>query len=123
MKDLWGFHKSVHEDDWNDGQNLTVKVKNSSSTAVSIAFILLFFIFLLYFIQEIIISMNLFNFRTLPLLSNSVNQLLHKTKMLKTKQTLHNQYPLKKRSPGNKLNTVVGILKQNGRMMVVFRMM
>lgn len=33
MKDLWGFHKSVHEDDWNDGQNLTVKVKNSSSTA------------------------------------------------------------------------------------------
>ena len=36
MKDLWGFHKEVHEDDWNDGQQVTLKVKNSSSTAVSI---------------------------------------------------------------------------------------
>jgi hypothetical protein len=35
MKDLWGFHKEVHEDDWNDGQQLTIKVKNSSKSAVS----------------------------------------------------------------------------------------
>lgn len=33
MKDLWGFHKEVHEDDWNDSQHITVKVKNSSKTA------------------------------------------------------------------------------------------
>ena len=38
MKDLWGFHKEVHEDDWNDGQQVTLKVKNSSSTAVSLNF-------------------------------------------------------------------------------------
>ena len=42
MKDLWGFHKEVHEDDWNDGQQLTIKVKNSSKSAVS--WISLFFI-------------------------------------------------------------------------------
>ena len=38
MKDLWGFHKEVHEDDWNDGQQVTLKVKNSSRTAVSLNF-------------------------------------------------------------------------------------
>ena len=36
MKDLWGFHKEVHEDDWNDGSQLTIKLKNSSKSAVSI---------------------------------------------------------------------------------------
>ena len=53
MKDLWGFHKEVHEDDWNDGQQVTLKVKNSSSTAVSLNFSR-FYLFLEFwdFIQE-----------------------------------------------------------------------
>jgi len=31
LKDLWGFSKAVHEDDWNEGQNYTLKLKNSAS--------------------------------------------------------------------------------------------
>lgn len=63
MKDLWGFHKEVHEDDWNDGQNLTLKVKNSSSTAVSIFIYLFYFLFFMISSKKInsLIILNLFN--------------------------------------------------------------
>ena len=40
FKDLWGFHKAVHEDDWNDSQHLVVKVKNGAKGAVSNIFMI-----------------------------------------------------------------------------------
>lgn len=33
FKDQWAFHKAVHEDDWNEGQNYTVKVKQATKFA------------------------------------------------------------------------------------------